>query len=303
MRHRADKTVPDDESAAVGLDLNASGYRHGEPLLVYQMGKVASHSIRIGLERLVPGAEIYHVHNLNEPRLAAFEAECRADPAVAARQAQQLAEVAQQRAFRERICRDGRRWHTVSVAREPVAHLVSSIFQSLDFFLARIGAGDLDFAAQRDAITAYISDVLGRGLPGSAAYAAQPLFERALTTALTWFDEELRPATGFDMLVDPFPWREGFAIRRHDTANVLVLRFEDLPATASRGVEAWLDKPRFELASANRTHEKPSGRLYDAVVSSLRLPPALLEQLYATRYARAFYTEEERRALAARWRA
>jgi hypothetical protein len=281
--------------------LNVAFDLRREPILVYQMGKVASHSLRIGLERLVPGAVVHHAHHLNEQRLAAFEAECRSDTGVAAQQFQQLAELAGQRAFRDRICRDGRRWHIVSVAREPIAHLVSAFFQSLDFRLARIGAVGRSLPDQRDAIVAYLSAVLGRGLPGTTGHAAQPLFERVLSTSLTWFDDELRPATGFDMLDGPFPWAEGFALRRHDTANVLILRFEDLPDAAGTGVESWLGIPGFELASVNRTREKSTATLYEAVLSLLRLPARVLEDVYGTRYARTFYTEKERLALVGRW--
>lgn len=258
---------------------------HGPPLLIYQMGKVASatlhHSLRASAELAV-----FHVHRMAPPNIER-------DRAAYARRGITLSpDNALGLALHERLCgpdtdgpRTGPPARVVTLVREPVGRNVSAFFQNLDRFVGRPDAHEhLSVDELRDAfIERFPHD--------------EPL---------TWFDDEWAPVLGLD------PWRYPFAhdrgwqrmtvgrwdlvLMRHDLPDAdklrLLQRAWELP-----GLEAVVEHP----VVRNRAADKSYAEAYARFLEQARLPERLVEAAYASRYARHFLRSEERARLARRW--
>ncbi|RJK97871.1 putative capsular polysaccharide synthesis family protein [Vallicoccus soli] len=274
------------EAAKARTRLRLARRRRGrpQPLLVHQMGKVASSSVTASLQEagLDP---VYQVHAVSPAGLAALEASYarRWDPGH--RGAQHLW---QGQWVAGRLAREPqRRWQVVTVVRDPVARNVSSFFQ-----VARSRYGlDLGELA-RDRSEDEVVD------------AVRALFLERFDDhegPVRWVDAELAVPFGVDPWSAPFPRERGWAVLRGERADVLVLRYEDLGRCFGEAVEAFLGLPGVRLASRNVSSGKDYADAYRAVERRLTLDGDYLDRMYGSRYARHFWSDEERAAHRARW--
>src|SRR5262249_2724237 len=116
-----------------------------------------------------------------------------------------------------------------------------------------------------------------------------------------WFEEELRPLLGMDVYAEPFDVGTGYVVRRSEQVDSLLFRFEDARRVLPRALGELLWRPQVPLDERNATKHKPTALLYRAFRHTIVAPRALVAAAYATRYARHFYSEAERLALAAGW--
>jgi hypothetical protein len=252
-----------------------------QPIVVYQMGKVASTTVAETIEHEPRLAEsgVAHVHFL-DPRWWH-------DEAVRARiryEGNALADTHlwDARQLRRRLERGrpaGRgRWHVITLARDPVARNVSAFFQG----------------AQRS----------GWLREGSTVEELRDLFYDSFTAhdvPLEWFDRELRTAFAVDVYESPFDSAAGFSVYESELARVLLLRVEDLRTVGPRALGEFFDLPELPLRDKNVGEEKHTGDLYRRFLSDACLDVGYLDRMYGSRYATHFYTADELSAFRRRW--
>lgn len=250
------------------------------PVLVYQMGKVASQGVSASLEAV--GVHTHQIHFATAAGLAAAEAVYRRRWDATRGGA---AHVWRGQWVRRQMDADpSARWQVLTLVRDPVARNLSSFFQIADLKL------QVDVRNHRD------EDGLRR-----LRQEFLETFDEHDVPA-TWFDRELRAVTGVDLLDEPFDPARGWQLVHGDRADVLVIRFEDLRRCFSQAVEALLGVPDVELVSTNVSGSKDYGPNYRAVQDAITLPDWYLDQQYGSRYARHFYSQDELTAMRARWR-
>lgn len=258
-------------------------HRRGPPpVLVLQMGKVASQAVVRSLEGAhVPACQ---VHFVSERRLAEAEAAYRGT--WDRRQAGKALHVWQGQWVRRRLRRrPDLRWRIITLVRDPVARNVSSFFQvaehrhGQDLSLVESRADDPVAEVRRLFLEVYQDHDLPLG----------------------WLDEELTDTFGVDPYATVFPRADGFVLHRGRRADVLLIRYEDLERVFSRAVEALLGLPGVSLARANVSREKDYGAVYATVDQQLTLPRDYLDRMYGSRYAQHFYGQQERVRMRARW--
>lgn len=253
--------------------------RGRQPVLVYQMGKVASQSISRSLTD--HGVLNYQVHYLTPQSMAAAERIYRRGWEPGRRGAQHLW---QSQIVRPRIRRPGyARWKVITIVRDPIARNVSSFFQTADLELG------LTFSAMGVIPS---RDELGR------------LFLERFSShdgPLTWLDDELRAVFGVDVLDAPFPRERGYALWDGDFADVVVLRYDDLSRVFDKAMSELLGRPISLSAWRNSSEAKEYGPAYARLRSSLTLPTDYLDRMYGSPYATHFWSAEERAVMRSRW--
>lgn len=270
------------------------------PVLIYQMGKVGSNSLHAGLRACLPDTPIHHSHLLDPGSFAHYERWFAHDPALpSALVASTREQIAAARGFRQVLLGDGPRWRVITLTREPMAHLVSVLFHHLDIY-RRLSGADVAGASVLDRLHAFAIDSLRRWLAAAPQPDADPA-RAALTLASRWFDEELGPVLGVDLYARPFSTDRGAMRWSTPRADVVLVRFEDLPWAASDAVLALVGREGFTLPAENRAQDRASGPMYLDYLRRYRFPADLVAAIYATRYATHFYSEAERTALARRW--
>ena len=273
----------------------------GDAILIYQMGKVGSSSIRNSLfrcqdprTRLVLMSHEYFPIRNRDPDLIAIEPEYRD---MLAREIAHEQHVYQQRSLRnrmgrrfrekfyaERIYRSyvqaKRRLKVITLVREPVANNISMFFQVLGQYL---GPDVEPSACDADKLIDVFIEKYMHSRP------------------LTWLDAEVKTHFGIDIFQHPFPVEKGYTTISRANVSLLVLRCELDDLTKARAIKDFIGLDEFEIVRSNVASEKNYAGAYSRFMQRINIPPALLEQMYDSKFARHFYSREELDLFRERW--
>jgi hypothetical protein len=273
----------------------------GDPILIYQMGKVGSSSLRNSLFRcpnprtrlVLMSHEYFPIRNREPDRITT-------EPTLRDMLAREIAHeqhVYQQlslrkrlgRRFREkfyaemiykRYVRPKRRLKVITLVREPVALNISMFFQLLRRY---VGRNVEPLECDTDELTDIFIKNYMHWRP------------------LTWLDAEIKTSFGIDIYQHPFPVEQGYTVISEGNTGLLVLRCELDDQTKKRAIADFLNLDEFEIVRSNVRSEKPEARKYADFKQRIRMPPALLDQMYDSKFARHFFSQEERELFRKRW--
>jgi hypothetical protein len=250
------------------------------PIIVYQMGKVGSSSLYAGLRALYLNVPVYQCHMLNN--LDAIEESVHkmypTAPPI-------LPQVEIGRALRREIeQKKGTRWNLISMVREPVARNISAFFQNLKVMLP--DTRELLASDRRDAD--WLSDEF--------------INHFAHNAPAQWFDSQMRDVFDIDVFATRFPIERGYQTYSGPNAHLLLIRYDNLNECITPALSEFLGIHPFTLPRANVTAEKELRDLYRRFLAT-PLPMDYVNRMYATQYAKHFWTDAERAALTIRWTA
>lgn len=256
----------------------------GEPILVYQMGKVGSSSIVKSLNALKVDRPVYHVHFLNLRNIERAQETLRS---IYGRKhsVNRWALYESRFVVKHLIRESGRGLKVISLVRDPVARNLSSFFQNIDIFIPNCE-------------TLYNSGRIGVQEITEQYFAK--FHEHELP--LTWFDEEMESVFGIDIYsAKPVSSAERVYMCRNGKVELLVMRMEDIDDVAENAVRRFLHVNEFRLEQANVGNKKTYGRIYAEFRKQIKLPGSYLSKMYDSRYARHFYSSEEIESFRRRW--
>ncbi len=251
----------------------------GEPIVVYQMGKVGSSTVYRSLRSLDLPRPVHHVHLLND--LDTIEEGVRrsyTDPVGT------LTQIEKGRKLRRRVLRNrATTWRVISLVRDPVQRNVSAFFESVTEVIPdayeRWARDDLTLA---DIKTAFL-DRFDHEAP------------------LSWFQSQLLPVFGIDVFAVPFDTEKGYETYEAPGARLLVIRLENLVDRGNAAIGEFLGLDEFELVPTNSATAKRYAALYSEFERRVTLPAGYLARMYDSRFARHFYTATEIEAFERRW--
>jgi hypothetical protein len=269
------------------------------PILVYQMGKVGSSTIRntLLLRGLHPVLHLHTFSPLREKRAEDVDT-CAELKEPLAREIQHARDVfsnmsvrprlqlilhewLNERRLRPRLLRHGRPLKIVTSVREPIAANVSMFFQLLPWYTG------------------------GRYAPGRISTDALiDLFHERYSCyrPLLWFDEEMKYATGVDVYRHPFPVDRGSLCFREGPIEVLVLKTETVDIVKEKALSDFLGIEDVALAKSNVAEQKAYAQQYREFKERIRFPETFFQTMYDSRYARHFYDAGEIDRFSRQWR-
>jgi hypothetical protein len=270
-----------------------------EPLLVFQPGKVGSSTIEGSLAALDLDYTICHVHWMTPERLASQEAlynsALRNRPSGTRKQRFYPRHVWQAQYLRSQLEKNSEPgWKTITLTRDPIARNVSSFFENLEVIFG--------YGCRKKVDSLGIEQVVGELLElfhreyvrrsGVASLDADPV---------TWFDEEMKTVFDIDVYSSGFPRTKGYKIYHGSKAVVLLVKLEQLNACARAAFEEFLGLSEFRLVNVNVGEDKDYADVYRRFRDKLVLSREYVDEMYASRYVRHFYTEEEIAAFRSKW--
>jgi len=279
----------------------APWFNWDNPILIYQMGKVGSSSIRKSLlhckdprTRLVLMSHEYFPVRNRDPDRIDIEPEYRdmLEREIAHEQRvfkqfsirKRLGRRFREKFYAERIyktcVRSQHQLRVITLVREPVANNVSMFFELLGRYIGT----DIEFSYYN---IDKIIDIFIKNYMHSRP--------------LTWLDAEIKTNIGIDIYQHPFPVDKGHTVITDGRISLLVLRCELDDRTKAHAIEEFLGLDEFEIIRTNVASEKSYARQYAEFKQKIRIPPTLLDQMYNSKFARHFYSREEREHLCARW--
>lgn len=254
-----------------------------DPIIIYQPGKVGSSTVLASLNHSLHSTAgqttIYHAHHLNH--LEELEADIKSRFPNPQRSLEKLA---MDKELRRKIDEDpSQKWNVITLTREPVALAISTIFEMLDVLFpewkARYQAGQLDLHEMQNVI-------LKRYMGGPGP---------------DWYDLQMKPVFDIDVYSHPFPYQQGYEIYPgKNNSRLLLIRLEDLNRIGQQVLSNFLNLKQFDLVQANVGEQKEYSDLYRDF-KKIPLPASFLEKMYAARYARHFYADEEINAFYRKW--
>ncbi len=244
------------------------------PVLIYQMAKGGSSTVLRALERA--GINAFRAHLINPDTARQFRALMREKGLSVLRMDIDLIGGAVYRG----IIRPGLEAKVINLVREPVGRNISAYFQVLDKLW------------QTERAHEQIS--LERLIEG---------FYEKFThdRVLSWFDEEFKPVLGVDVYEHEFPHESRCLRLRHGPYDILLMRVDLDDALKEKHLSEFLGVEGIDLLPENVAAKKPYAATYREFLRALRLPEEYVDRMLDSKYARHFFTPEERGALRSKW--
>jgi len=272
-----------------------------DPILIYQMGKVGSSSIRNSLFRcrdprtrlVLMSHEYFPIRDRDPDRIdiePVYRDMLEREIAHEQRVYQQftlrkrLGRRFREKFYAERIyktyVRSRHRLRVITLVREPVANNISMFFQLLRQYIG----------PDREISDCSVDELAG-------VFIEKYMHARPLT----WLDAEIKTNFGIDVFQEPFPVHQGYTVISRGETSLLVLRCEMDDRTKAQAIAEFLGLDEFEIVRSNVGSDKRYASRYAEFKRRIRIPPTLLDQMYDSKYARHFYSREEREQFRARW--
>jgi GT2 family glycosyltransferase/Flp pilus assembly protein TadD len=246
-----------------------------DPIIIYQMGKVGSTSVKSSLENLNLSNPVYQIHFLSWKTVKEVEKFYLHKPHV-----KFPGHIIQSKTLRKLIDQNDKslRWKIITLVRDPVARKISDIFENIDRDLPYLSGKEE--AEAETLIEGHIKRLFQK-------------FDESTDYANCWFDREIKDVFNFDIYSIPFNKNEGYQIYETDTADILLIRLENLSEMFSIALSNFMNIDNASLIKGNIAENKSYRTLYRRILNNISIPIEILDKVYASRYARHFYTHNE----------
>ena len=247
--------------------------KRGTPIIVYQMGKVGSSSIKNSLESR--GIEpVFHLHRMNPDNIEQVRLE------YINNNRKPLDEWLGTMLYANIVIK-GKRAKFITLVREPIDRNVSAFFQNFGRFTGA-DYNDTDLAIQ-DLFNTFIEQ-----------YRHE--------VPLIWFDVEINQTLGIDVFEYPFPKEKGYLSMERGNFKLLILKLEIDDSVKERAISEFLGVSDFKLIRSNIAQEKSYATMYADFTKKLELPESYVEIMCDSEYTKHFYSDAEIEAIRSKWR-
>ncbi len=265
------------------------------PIVVIQMGKVGSQSVKSGLDASVKDRSIYHAHFLSAERTAKTEDRRRQFFRTERYNYLRRPWLNQFLLNQFKKSSGDPKWKIVTLTGEPVSRNISAFFENLE--VVPTGSnGEYKFSSAYYRIPPTVVSV-----DDTRAMAA--LFFRAAVhdSPVKFFDREIRDIFNIDVYRESFSVEKGYEIYSSDKADLLGLRLESLQEIAAPAFKEFLGIENFQTVNRNIATDKVYAPLYAAFKKQIVFAQQYLDGLYNSDYMRTFYSAEEIDSAQRKW--
>jgi hypothetical protein len=234
------------------------------PVLVYQMGKVASSSIYNSL-KATPGVNALHVHRLNPENIELVKQDYLARGVPPMDESSGLD-------LHERLIKPRLHARVISLLREPIGRNISAYFQNLTVF-------EKDGNAHKNLNTRKLIDNF--------------LHTYNHDVPLEWFDTEIKTTLGIDVYEHRFPRELGYQTLSSGPYELLLMRHDLDDHLKAELIKDFLGLDNFSIKRANEGNTKEYASSYRKFLENIRIPRDYAQRMLQSRYARHFFTLTE----------
>jgi len=258
------------------------------PILIYQMGKVASQSIAEALFSQHYPAPVVRLHFASDHSIMAQQERLKQYPEFHDRASVQNQI---QCAFRARKALAGsKRVKIIAGVREPVSREVASFFQNLQTILGKRWRRTTSGEQIREDLMEAIHDRWEDYPIGGTWPAAR------------WFDHEFKPVTGIDVYEYPFDHDRGYLILRLERVDLLIYKLENGAETIEQGLGDFFNISGFQLRKVNAAETKSYSSYYKKFINTVDISSDILNSAYDSKYVKHFYRPQEILEFQKKWK-
>lgn len=242
-----------------------------KPIVIMQMGGVASNAAATALRVLGLADPVIHVHVLADLDQRIEEAiRDLPDPSIA------LWGYVRAKTIRSWMdtADESTVWNVITIIRDPIARDMSGFINNAQEYVPdiyeRIERGDVVIHELQD------------------LYLSIPVCSKLSV----YYDNYFEPVFPFHLASLPYEHGKGYVIAENPPYRLLVFRYEDLRRTWTDGVHDFLGIRNSTFPEANKTEDKAVGQLYREF-KSLPFPAEYVDDMYDDEVVRRFYSAEE----------
>lgn len=256
-------------------------------VVIYQMGKVGSSTVKHSLDKLGLPMNLYHVHALTKERIDWLENQFQYASSIKEKPVIHD-HVIESIFLRELIDQNKHlNWKIITLIRDPIARNISTFFQSLDIFFPE---WEKDHNNKQNRLEDYVEEMIELFLQ-----------ESNHELPLIWFDSFLKPVFDIDVYAKKFPAEQGYDYYSRKNVELVLIRLEDINDCAETAINEFLSIDSFTLEKANISSEKDYSEAYSKFKKLIKLPNEYINEMYSSRFTQHFYTQGEIDKMKARW--
>lgn len=242
------------------------------PIVVYQMGKVGSTSVKealisCGLGDIYP---IHRLHPVNIERVRQDHLKRNSEPP----------DERMGMLLYENVVNKRKRCKFITLVREPIARNISAFFQNFKFFTG------MNFSDQVFSVDE-LTNIFLNNYPHSVP--------------LAWFDEEMKRALNIDVYEHEFPKGKGYLYLNKDPFELLIIKCEIPDLIKERVISDFLSIDNFSLNRTNVAQDKNYSEIYQRFKNRINLPTSYIEMMCDSKYMKQFYEYSEIESIRSKW--
>ncbi len=271
--------------------LSALRYRS---VIIFTMGKVGSVTVYNHIRMHGMSPLVYHVHFLRPESIAQIERQYAESGKMQFRSISiwQLCKGMMNHIQASHLLRSSpgtlRHAVVISLVRDPVATFFSHVFQRPDIYRPFLLNAEGYMDVER--VRAYCLDYFS-SFSGDEDYIA------------TWYEKEFRVGCDFDVYAHPFAATAGYAHLIDGDRHYLILQLERINDVLQEAAALLPLKHTVagSPASSNERSTQENASIYNSLLADIVVDEYLLAKVYSTRYARHFYSDQQRAAFICKW--
>lgn len=242
------------------------------PVLIYQMGKVASSSIWNSLKH-IKKINAIHVHRMNPENINNIREECLRHNAAVPNDDIGLY-------LFNNLIKKKTRTKIITMIREPISRNLSAYFQNMD------SIENTKNYHQKQATNKIINSFLSN---------------YNHNVPLTWFDIEMKATTGIDIYNHEFPKTIGYQVINLEPFQLLLM-YHDLDDSIKQDVISdFIGVDNFRLYRENESNKKNYASKYKSVLEKIILPNGYIDLMLDSKYTKHFYSSRKIESIRRKW--
>lgn len=244
------------------------------PVVIYQMGKVGSTTIKHTLDAY--SIANYQIHYLGSEALSNIERKHQEKGLKVPQHIARSREVHKKKVLFEDEVK------VVSLIRDPVSRNVSAFFQNINSYF---NSDELKNVSVKTLIDTFLSK-----------YPHE--------ISISWFDKELKTNIGIDICDFEFDKGSPYFVIKNAGGNItlILIKVEASDEDKKKALSELLVLPdNFKLVKGNIGEEKSYSEIYQQFKAQIKLPNDYLEKMYGSKVIRNIYDDESIHQMKSKW--
>lgn len=246
-----------------------------DTVIIYQMGKVGSSSIKNGLNSI--GVNSLHVHSFFEDVVVKQFQNYSCAKINSKRTGENLRRRLKFFFLRTSIKNSKSPVKIITLVREPISCSISRYFQDIHIPLFEFPLDNKKSSRLSDGIHALVKDFKQRF---------------SYDYVLTWYDEEFKRFLDVDVYQHDFDKDKGYCVINKDNYNIMVIQMEKLNSLENE-IKEFLGNAEFKIINNNVGERKWYSSIYNEFKDSFSVNEKEMNELYNSKYMTHFYSKED----------
>ena len=236
-----------------------------QKVLIYQMGKVASSSIKLTLSSFNE-LDVIHTHHLSYSNTRALNSR-KTDLGwhKLSNNPQEIKELF------NAICKE-KQVKIITLVREPISRNISAFFQTIEHITG-------------------VKNIYSQASVNELVHVFLKQYPHEVP--LYWFENEFYKSLDVNIYNYSFPKNTGAQIIKKGKFEILVMHHNLVDATKKEYLEKLLNIKNIIIKNKNISTEKPYNDVYKSFINNIKIPKNYLLKMLNSKYVQHFYTKQE----------